>query len=145
MKKSVYSSLAVLILMMTSSAFAADEADHTKLTSKYYVDSGLRAVYQVAQYAADKVGLEADNEGPATGLIKDVTDLQGSISTLQDKVQNIENGSVYTATDGITIDQNNTIKLTAPKDGKRYLYQNGAWVELVTVDTWNSNVLTPEP
>lgn len=137
MKKSVYTSLAVMMLAISAPAFA-EETDHTKLTTKNYVDQGLRAVYQVAKDAADKVGNAADGVNPATGLM-------GAVATLQGKVNALETDAIYTGATGVTVDANNVIRLSAPQDGKRYVFQDGAWVELATVDEWNADVLTTTP
>ncbi len=133
MKRSVYTSLAVMMLAISAPAFA-EETDHTKLTTKNYVDQGLRAVYQVAKDAADKLGSVADGKN-----------LASEVATLQGKVNALETDAIYTGATGVTVDANNVIRLSAPQDGKRYVFQDGAWVELATVDEWNADVLTTTP
>ncbi len=79
------------ILVATGAAFADD---HTTLTTKNYVDSGLRAVYQKAQTAETKADNAASaaatnadaitniqttlGDGETSGLIKDVNDLKAA-------------------------------------------------------------------
>lgn len=71
MKKMLSSGLVMSALFATSSALAADA---NSLTTKGYVDDGLRAVYQVAKGAADAIG-----DGTTPGLAKDVATLQGIV------------------------------------------------------------------
>jgi len=171
MNKHVYSGLALLMLMMVSPAFAT-ETEHTTLTTKNYVDQGLRAVYQPAKYAYDKVGQEATQTTPATGLIgrvdaledtvgdatdglvKDVNDLKDTVGDategLVKKVNDLEinAGKTYGAGDGVsvTVDPNNSnnnlINIDAPSDGNKYVFKDGQWVPLPTVDTWDPGILT---
>lgn len=95
MKKVMFSG--VMALLVGTSAAVAD--DSTTLTTKNYVDSGLRAVYQKAQTAesaastasetataaSDKVDALESVIGDSTdGLVKDVADLQGVVGDSTD-------------------------------------------------------------
>ena len=179
-KRAVFSG--VMALLVGSSAAWAD--DNTTLTTKNYVDSGLRAVYDVAKDASDAIGdansglikdvndlkdtvgdstdglvkavddLETTVGDANSGLVKDVDDLQTTVgdanSGLVKKVNDLENtvGATYTGGVGISVDSNNQIGLeglTGATDNKTYVFKNGQWVELETVNNWNPSVLTATP
>lgn len=74
MKKVMFSG--VMALLVGTSAAVAD--DSTTLTTKNYVDSGLRAVYNIAKPAADAIG------NASSGLIKDVNDLKDAVGDSTD-------------------------------------------------------------
>lgn len=68
------------ILVATGAAFADD---HTTLTTKNYVDSGLRAVYQKVKANGDAITniqtvLNGDETTETPGLIQDVADLKAA-------------------------------------------------------------------
>lgn len=86
MKKIVFSGFMASVLMASSAAFADD---NTTLTTKNYVDSGLRAVYRVATGAENgavkdlqtTVGATGTGGNASTGLVGDVEALQDAIGT----------------------------------------------------------------
>ena len=87
MKKIVFSGFMASVLMASSAAFADESA--TALTTKNYVDSGLRAVYRVATGAENgavkdlqtTVGKAGTGDEASTGLVGDVEALQDAIGT----------------------------------------------------------------
>ena len=138
MRKTLTSGL-VLSMLVGMGAALADEP--TSLTTKNYVDAGLRAVYVVANRAdtilADSEGnglvkdfgnLQTTVGNSDRGLVKDVDDLQEivggeesglvkDVTDLQDAVAAIQgtadNDTVYTDGTGIVIDaeDNNSISV----------------------------------
>ena len=84
MNKKLLYSLIASVSMASTGAYAATGSS---VTTKAYVDAGLQYVYDVAngtetgtvQNLKTIVGAPASNEDPATGLIGDVSALQGTI------------------------------------------------------------------
>jgi peptidoglycan hydrolase CwlO-like protein len=165
MKKVVFSFIA--LLFGTSTSFATVD-ENTTLTTKNYVDSGLRAVYNVAKdaettantasatatAASEKVDDLEETIGDANdGLVKDVNDLKGTVgdanSGLVKKVNDLENtvGASYTGGVGVSVNANNEINLDVPStnDGKTYVFKDGQWVELPVVNAWDPSILTTTP
>ena len=129
MKKTLTSGLVLSMLIGVGSALADEAA--TALTTKNYVDTGLKAVYGVAHSAStilgdsneglvkDVIDLETtvgDNEGGLVkgvsdlkttvgdnegGLVKKVTDLETTVQTLEAAT---DSDTIYTAGTGISID-----------------------------------------
>ena len=85
MKKIVFSGFMASVLMASSAAFAEESA--TALTTKNYVDSGLRAVYRVATGAENgavkdlqtTVGKAGTGGEASTGLVGDVETLKSAV------------------------------------------------------------------
>lgn len=170
MKKILTSLIALTICVGTGAAFAEGEepavnpsapsAQATPLTTKTYVDDGLKYVYRVASDAATAAGnaaTAATNAAAAAAAAQDdVDDLAetvaghtGQISDLQDQIDNLNlEGTTYAAGTGITIDANDNNKVSVKglaataSDGKRYVYQNGELTELEVAHNWNPSVLT---
>ena len=72
MKKSVLYSLIASISMVSAGAYADPDASNSALTTKGYVDTGLKYVYDVATGASN---------GTVKNLQNDVTNLQNAIGT----------------------------------------------------------------
>jgi len=117
MKKMLCGSFAVIMLIATSSAFAV--VDNNSLTTKGYVDDGLRAVYttatgaqNTANTAIQAIGSVASGGNAGTGLAGKVETLEGivgnansglqqDVSDLQDTVGEAGNGTAGSGT-GLT-------------------------------------------
>ena len=145
MKNSILYSLVASISMFSIGAYATDpvaDADSSALTTKGYVDAGLKYVYDTAKGDIDTVqgditllqntvGAPANGANPATGLVKDVADLQNAVGDSSDglvkdvtdlkntvgdsssglvkRVNDLESSSiVYTEGDGIKVTQGAT-------------------------------------
>ena len=153
MKKILCSGLMVTTLLSTVSAMADPEPQavvpNSALTTKGYVDAGLREVYGAAtsaQSTADGVvsrvtALETTVGNSTSGLVKDVADLQNT-------VQNLPNGTTYTAGDGIYIN-NGTISIKDLDDtkavgntDKMYVFQNGELIEIPVAGSWVPGTIT---
>ena len=94
MKRIVYGSIAVIAMMATSGAMAAVSND--SLTTKGYVDAGLKYVHdEITSVAGDVSALQttvgdhttsisaletAVGDGTTSGLLKDVADLQDAVN-----------------------------------------------------------------
>lgn len=93
MKKTLSGSLAVLAMMATSAAFATPD---NRLTTKDYVDDGLRYLYQRYEPVKTDVSSLKTTVGDSTGgLVKRVTDLEnnssvGAVTQLQSDVSDLE-------------------------------------------------------
>ena len=127
-----------IVLAMFIGAGAAFADDTTALTTKNYVDSGLRAVYNVAADAQERVGTLTTTVNnintTVNGHTTDITNLQNTvgdensglvqqvntnienIESLQDQIDALEAASsdtTYSAGTGITISgQNNAVSVT---------------------------------
>lgn len=176
MKKSMLYSLMASVSMVSVAAYADD---NTTLTTKNYVDSGLRAVYKAANEGLATKASQSDLEGvdgrvqtlestvgdTTGGLVADVATLKGVIgsddyTSLTEKIESLESvvgdnesGLVkqvstlqtevnYTGENGITVN-NRSIGLAIENAvaDTPYVYQNGTWSALETVDEWNPNIL----
>ena len=171
MKKILLPGLLSVTLLSPLSAMADPEptpavVSPSALTTKSYVDVGLRAVYNVATSAQSTAntaasgvtGLQNVVGDNTTGLVKDVNDLKTTVndastglvkqvSDLTQTVNNLSAGTTYTAGTGINIDtaNNNAINingLSATTSGKMYVFKNQALTELETVSSWDPSVLT---
>ncbi len=106
MKKIVFSGFMASVLMASSAAFADD---NTTLTTKNYVDSGLREVYKVATGAENGAVKDLQTAvGDSTGgLVKDVADLKTAVGDSTDGlVKDVDDlkGTVGDSTDGLVKD-----------------------------------------
>ena len=170
-KKLLYSLMASLS-MISVGAYAAPISDDSTaaLTTKGYVDTGLKYVYDsikgdVTNVEGDVtdlqtiVGHEADpeHEISASGLVKDVADLQNDVDGLADDVDDLQDavgtagqdntpgtgltGRVEALEDTITtLDSLGTDNLQA---NKKYILQTnaqgeGSWSEIEVESTWNA-------
>lgn len=92
MKKSFAYGLAMSVSALSIGAYAApgDDASSAALTTKGYVDTGLKYVYDSAKgditNLQTTVGAPANGVNPATGLVGDVADLQTTVGTPSDGI-----------------------------------------------------------
>jgi len=151
MKRNFLCGLIASVSMISIGAYADPVPDATSaaLTTKGYVDDGLKYVYKVASGISDGavkslqniVGNAADpaNNVEATGLVKRVTDL--------------ENSNGYTAGTGIKVtpgtgDNPSTIGLDVTTSANTtYVFKTdanggGTWSEMEVADTWDPTFLT---
>lgn len=139
MKKIVFSGFMASVLMASSAAFADESA--TALTTKNYVDSGLRAVYRVATGAEngavkdlqtavgdstgglvkDVTALQTTVGSSTSGLVKDVADLKNAVDTLDNL-----------GTEGL--DANTKYILETDANGE------GSWSVLEIENTWSDSI-----
>lgn len=134
MKKNFLCGLIASVSMISIGAYAdpVPDASSAALTTKGYVDDGLKYVYRVASGISDGavkslqniVGAPANGSDPATGLIGDIgtvgegntpgTGLKGAVQSLQStvgdstsglvkRVTDLENSNGYTAGTGVTV------------------------------------------
>jgi hypothetical protein len=165
MKKSVLYSLIASMSMISAAASAAPVADDStaSLTTKGYVDAGLKYVYDAIngdvtnlQTAlsdgngglvdvgdlATTVGATGTGENPSTGLVGDVEELQDKIGTAT--AGNVPGtgltGRVENLENAVeTLDNLGTDDLDA---NKKYILQTdgqgqGSWSEIAIESTWN--------
>ena len=167
MKNVTITGIMASMLMTTGVAFAAGEAD-AFLTTKNYVDAGLRAVYQTASDAASDASTNASNIATNSAAIasnaSSITTLQGtvgehttsiatnaeniaanasSITALQAAISGLD-GAAYSGVNGVTISDHNVSLNVNATEGNMYVYTSSGWSELDVVDTWNSSVLADE-
>lgn len=151
MKRNFLCGLIASVSMISIGAYAdpVPDASSAALTTKGYVDDGLKYVYKVASGISDGavkslqniVGNAADpaNNVEATGLVKRVTDL--------------ENSNGYTAGTGIKVtpgtgDNPSTIGLDVTTSvNTTYVFKTdangaGTWSEMEVADTWDPTFLT---
>lgn len=144
MKKMVYGSIAVIALMATSSAMAAVSND--SLTTKGYVDAGLKYVHDEI-VAVDNV--VNGNGTTTTGLVGAVgtagngtqgsgTGLTGRVEDLELQMQNVP--SALTGENGVTIANGKAqitgLSSTTANDGKMYILKNNSAEELSVATSW---------
>lgn len=144
MKKMVYGSIAVIALMATSSAMAAVSND--SLTTKGYVDAGLKYVHDEI-VAVDNV--VNGNGTTTTGLVGAVgtagngtqgsgTGLTGRVEDLELQMQNVP--SALTGENGVTIANGKAqitgLSSTTANDGKIYILKNNSAEELSVATSW---------
>jgi len=169
MKNVTFTGIMASILMTTGATFAAT-AD-ASLTTKGYVDAGLKAVYTTAHAADVTASANASsiaslqsavnqNASAIEGLQSSVSnnasaieDLQSSVSenasaitSLQSTVNAIDT-TPYNFGNGVTVDDSNNVGLNVTaEEGKMYVFKGGAnssasWQELEVTSVWNSSVL----
>ena len=122
MKKVAFSGF--LLSMLIGSAFAA-VTDSTTLTSKNYVDEGLRYVYGKK---ADKDSVYTKEESDAKYLTS--VDIAGM------------DGTAYTADNGVTINDHNVELNVDAQEGSMYVYTSDGWSELPVEDEWSADIFT---
>ena len=140
----VYGSIAVIALMATSSAMAAVSND--SLTTKGYVDAGLKYVHDEI-VAVDNV--VNGNGTTTTGLVGAVgtagngtqgsgTGLTGRVEDLELQMQNVP--SALTGENGVTIANGKAqitgLSSTTANDGKMYILKNNSAEELSVATSW---------
>lgn len=163
MKRLVYGSIAVIALMATSSAMAAVSND--SLTTKGYVDAGLK-------YVHDEIVTAVNGDGTTPGLAQQIADKQAQLTNGTDDMAATVKTTVGDATGanaasdtalvtekavrdaidaavlsagtvnqgtGITVGSNNTVSV-AGLDGtttdKMYIYKNKQLTELSVATSW---------
>ena len=148
-------SLLIAVSGLTNTAFASEEA--TALTTKGYVDAGLKAVWNKAKAAdvenANTATYDSEteyDEGTVGAAIKsienDLGNVAGAVDGLEDRVDSLEADATYESGVGITVDnENRTVGLkgvTAQElANKTYVLKNGEWQELEVEDSWDPNIL----
>ena len=170
MKKIMVFGFMVSILMGQMPAFAApgdeQQADATAeaLTTKGYVDAGLKYVYKNAananysdavNYKAGTVGAEIKNiknkaNNPAAGAY-DNTDsgltadtIQGAIDELAGEIDNLPTGTTYEGGVGIEVEDGKVglkgVTASAAAN-KTYVFKDGSWQELEVEKNWDPDFL----
>jgi len=71
----------LIVTALTTGVSAMAVVDENSLTTKGYVDSGLRAVYQVAKDAENAIGTASNGENTGTGLIGRIENLESAAGT----------------------------------------------------------------
>ena len=170
MKKIMVFGFMVSILMGQMPAFAApgdeQQADATAeaLTTKGYVDAGLKYVYKNAanatyngsvNYAEGTVGAEIKDiknkaNNPAAGAY-DNTDsgltadtIQGAIDELAGEIDNLPAATTYEGGVGIAV-ENGKVGLkgvtASAAANKTFVFKDGSWQELEVEDEWKPGFL----
>jgi hypothetical protein len=151
MKKCVLYTLLALIPMVSTGAYAEEttDASATALTTKGYVDAGLKYVYDAnkgdIKTLSDKVG-----DTTMTTTAKTVT---GAINELNKAIDDIEKGQEYTKGTGIDITQDangkNVVSLDLGETDKNttYVFKTneegvGTWQTMEVEDSWSPGFLT---
>ncbi|MBQ6027508.1 MAG: hypothetical protein IJL21_03095 [Alphaproteobacteria bacterium] len=167
MKRNFLCGLIASVSMISIGAYAdpVPDASSAALTSKGYVDDGLKYVYKVASGISDGavkslqniVGAPANGSDPATGLVGDVEALQKTVgnetSGLVKRVTDLENSNGYTAGTGVKVtpgtgDNPSTIGLDVTTSANTtYVFKTdangaGTWSEMEVADTWDPTFLT---
>lgn len=160
----------VSILMGQMPAFAApsdeQQADATPeaLTTKGYVDAGLKYVYKNAanatyngsvNYAEGTVGAEIKNiknkaNNPAAGAYDNAESgltadtIQGAIDELAGEIDNLPAATTYEGGVGIAV-ENGKVGLkgvtASAAANKTYVFKDGSWQELEVEDEWKPDFL----
>lgn len=143
-------------LLMTTGVAFADEAD-ASLTTKKYVDAGLRAVYQVADGAATDAATNAsaitnlqssvsehadaiNQLGELVGSVAEGEGLAYDVSVLQSTVNNLD-GVAYSGTNGVTVSDHQVGLDVEAEEGNMYVYTTEGWQPLPVENTWDSSIL----
>jgi len=123
MKKFTFSVFLVSMLAVAcNAAFAEDEDvvvdadDSAVLTTKNYVDDGLRYVYN---RKADKTSVYTKQEADAKFLT--------SVDT-------------YTGENGVAVNNNQVGLNVEAQEGSMYVYTAGGWAELEVQDEWSADI-----
>ena len=135
----------------------AADASLTALTTKGYVDAGLKAVWKKAKDADvenantatydSNTNYTAGTVGAAIKSIEgDLDNVVDAVDELEDRVDDLEASVTYESGVGITVDnENRTVGLkgvTAQElANKTYVLKNGQWQELEVEDSWDPNIL----
>lgn len=147
MKKILTSGIVFSALIGVGSALAAVENDQaaSSLTTKGYVDTGLKYVYDEATDASAAAAANAQSIQTLQGTVSGNTT---AIEALQTTVNNLnDSDTTYSGGDGITINANNEINIEGlattqevANQGKKYIYQNGTLQPLEIEDSWNAGI-----
>ena len=169
MKKIMFFGFIVSVLMGQSLVFAAPDEDPvdasvTELTTKDYVDKGLKYVYKNAananysdavNYKAGTVGAEIKSiknkaNNPAAGAYDNADSgltavtIQGAIDELAGEIDNLPAATTYEGGVGIAV-ENGKVGLkgvtASAAANKTYVFKNGSWQELKVEDEWNPDFL----
>lgn len=171
MKKIMVFGFMVSILMGQVPAFAEEEPTTTKtdasttaLTTKDYVDKGLKYVYKNAanatysdavNYKAGTVGAEIKNiknkaNNPAAGAYDNADSgltantIQGAIDELAGEIDNLPAATTYEGGVGIAV-ENGVVGLkgvtASAAANKTFVFKDGSWQELEVEDEWNEDFL----
>ena len=124
MKKITFTGFFALMLMFSGAAFAVE--DSAILTTKSYVDDGLRYVY----------GVKADKDAVYT---KEESDERYIKSIDLDEMDTTE----YSGQNGVTVDEHNVKLDVTPSEGSMYVYTSDGWAELEVQDEWSSDIFNP--
>lgn len=123
--------------MLFGSAFAAVTESAT-LTTKSYVDDGLRYVYGVK---ADKDSVYTKNEVYTKDDVYTKQESDAKYLTSVD-IAGMD-GTAYTADKGIAINNHKVELDVDANEGSMYVYTSGGWVELPVRNQWNPDMLIP--
>lgn len=124
MKKITFTGFFMSVLMASGAAFAVE--DSAILTTKNYVDDGLRYVYGVK---ADKDDVYTKDEADNKFLTS--VDLSGLDTTS------------YSGQNGVTVDGHNVKLNVTPETGSMYVYTSDGWSELEVQDEWSADIFNP--
>lgn len=144
MKHTLFSLLALSVLA-TTPAFSGEVG----VVTKYYVDDGLKHVYNKAKemdaainnrltQTNDKldvltlyIGAPSDGETPTGSLTQRIEDLSDEI-----------NGIEYSGVNGVSVEDDevsiNGLSDTTAEDGKIYVFKNNTASELEVANTWTT-------
>jgi hypothetical protein len=123
MKKMIFTGFIASILMGSGFSFAAVE-DSAVLTTKQYVDDGLRYVYDKK---ANKEDVYTKQESDAKYLTH--VDIESM------------DGTAYTADNGVMINNHNVELNVNAQEGSMYVYTSDGWSELPVQDEWDDGIL----
>lgn len=96
------------------------------LTTKDYVDDGLRYVY----------GLKADKESVFTKEESDERYIRSVDFAEMDT-------TAYTGQNGVAVEGHNVKLNVAPSEGSMYVYTSDGWTELEVQDEWSADIFNP--
>lgn len=164
MKRNFLCGLIASVSMISIGAYAdpVPDASSAALTTKGYVDDGLKYVYKVASGISDGavkslqtiVGAPTNGDKPGTGLIGDVEALQKTVGDanggLVKRVTDLESTNGYTAGTGIVVTPGtgNTpstigLKIEETQNDTTYVFKTdangaGTWQAMEVESTWNA-------
>ncbi len=166
MKKSILYGLMTSLVVLSSAAYATEpEADDqtSALTTKGYVDAGLKYVYDVAsgtsngavQNLQNAVGTAGQDEQPGTGLTGRVESLEDTVGDdssglvkdvddVKDALSNGNGGYIDVSALKTTVDTLDSLSTDGLENNKTYVLQTngsgeGSWSEIEIESTWNAN------
>lgn len=150
--KHVLFSFAALSILATMPAFSTET---THLTTKGYVDTGLKEVYNriKALNSATQndlneltiyVGAPSTDENPASGLTAQVEALSGDLNSMESRIVYTGDGRGVLVTDDRKVSITGLTSNTGTND-KIYVFRNNIATELEVEDTWSIPETTAEP
>ena len=126
MKKIAFTGFVVSMLLGSAFADTVDSSSIVPLTTKNYVDDGLRYVYDKK---ADKEDVYTKQESDAKYLTStDIAEIDGT---------------KYIGKNGISIAEHQVGLNVNAQEGSMYVYTSGGWVELPVRNQWNPDMLIP--